>query len=73
VINATCSPQADWQKLEEENLALIASKASLEAELRKSGGPKGLVDNTKVQLSALEHQVAEQANEVCLYLLLADE
>jgi hypothetical protein len=58
-----CSLQANLQKLEEENLALIESKSSLEAELKKTGS-KGVVENTKSQFSALEKQVTEQTNEV---------
>jgi hypothetical protein len=54
---------ANWQKLEEENLALIESNSSLEAELKKTGS-KGVVENTKSQLSALEKQITEQTNEV---------
>ena len=58
-----CSLHANWQKLEEENLALIESKSSLEAELKKTGS-KGVVENTKSQFSALEKRIAEQTNEV---------
>jgi protein HOOK3 len=54
---------ADGQKLEEENLALTESKAALEAELKKTGS-KGVAENTKSQLSALEKQITEQTNEV---------
>jgi protein HOOK3 len=54
---------ADGQKLEEENLALIESNSSLEAELKKTGS-KGVAENTKSQLAALEKQVTEQTNEV---------
>jgi protein HOOK3 len=54
---------ADGQKLEEENLALTESNAALEAELKKTGS-KGVAENTKSQLSALEKQVTEQTNEV---------
>jgi len=49
--------------LEEENLALIESNSSLEAELKKTGS-KGIVENARSQLSALEKQVAVQTNEV---------
>ena len=55
---------ADGQKLEEENLALIESNSALEAELKKTGGSKGAIENNKAQLSALEKQVTEQTNEV---------
>ena len=54
---------ADGQKLEEENLALIESNSALEADLKKTGS-KGIVENTKSQLSALEKQITEQTNEV---------
>jgi hypothetical protein len=57
------SRQANWQKLEEENLALIESKSSLEAALKKTGS-NGIAENTKSQLAALEKQVTEQTNEV---------
>jgi hypothetical protein len=63
--------KADGQKLEEENLALIESNSTLEAELKKTGS-KGVAENTKSQLSALEKQVTEQTNEVRPYLTLAD-
>jgi hypothetical protein len=56
--------QADRQKLEEENLALIESNSSLEAELKKTGGSKGVVENTKSQFPALEKRIAELTNEV---------
>jgi len=56
--------KADDQILEEENLALIESNSALEAELKKTGGSKGAVENTKPQLAALEKQVTEQTNEV---------
>ena len=55
--------RADGQKLEEENLALIESNSTLEAELKKTGS-KGVAENAKSQLSALEKQVTEQTNEV---------
>jgi protein HOOK3 len=60
-------PQArvDSQKLEEENLALVESNSSLEAELKKTGGSKSGVENHKAQVAALEKQALEQANEVC--------
>ena len=54
---------ADGQKLEEENLALIESNSALEADLKKTGS-KGIVENARSQLSALEKQVAVQTNEV---------
>jgi hypothetical protein len=57
------SLHANSQKLEEENLALIESKSSLEAELKKTGS-KGVAENTKSHISALEKQVTEQTNEV---------
>jgi hypothetical protein len=64
--------QADCQKLEEENLALIESNSALEAELKKTGF-KGVAENTKSQLSALEKQVTEQTNEVRPYPISADK
>ncbi|OCF57302.1 hypothetical protein L486_04758 [Kwoniella mangroviensis CBS 10435] len=54
----------DLRNLEEENAQLVNTNASLEADLKKAGSSKGLVDSYKSQIGALEKKSTEQATQI---------
>ncbi|WWC93739.1 hypothetical protein V866_000575 [Kwoniella sp. B9012] len=54
----------ELRNLEEENAQLVNTNASLEADLKKAGSSKGLVDSYKSQIDALEKKSTEQATQI---------
>ncbi|WWC90743.1 uncharacterized protein L201_005680 [Kwoniella dendrophila CBS 6074] len=54
----------ELRNLEEENNQLVNINSSLEADLKKAGSSKGLVDNYKSQVEALEKKSNEQATQI---------
>ncbi|OCF42706.1 hypothetical protein I317_03437 [Kwoniella heveanensis CBS 569] len=54
----------ELRNLEEENASLVNTNASLEADLKKAGASKGLIDNYKSQIETLERKSTEQAKEI---------
>jgi len=54
--------------LEEENAALVNTNATLEADLKKAGGSKALVDSYRAEVAALEEKANAQATQVQLRL-----
>ncbi|WVF72769.1 hypothetical protein IAT40_007587 [Kwoniella sp. CBS 6097] len=54
----------ELRNLEEENAALVNTNASLEADLKKAGASKGLIDNYKSQIEVLEKKSTDQAKEI---------
>ncbi|WVQ99968.1 hypothetical protein IAU59_007111 [Kwoniella sp. CBS 9459] len=54
----------ELRNLEEENAALVNANTSLEADLKKAGASKGLIDSYKSQIDILEKKSVEQAKEI---------
>nr|XP_031860001.1 uncharacterized protein CI109_004608 [Kwoniella shandongensis]KAA5527073.1 hypothetical protein CI109_004608 [Kwoniella shandongensis] len=54
----------ELRSLEEENTALINTNASLEADLKRAGTAKVLLDNYKEQIATLEKRTEDQAEEI---------
>nr|XP_019044643.1 hypothetical protein I302_06556 [Kwoniella bestiolae CBS 10118]OCF23573.1 hypothetical protein I302_06556 [Kwoniella bestiolae CBS 10118] len=54
----------ELRNLEEENSQLVNTNASLEADLKKAGSSKGLVDSYKSQIEVLEKRSSEQATQI---------
>ena len=50
--------------MEEENSSLVNTNASLEAELKKAGSSKLLVEQHRIQIETLQKTVDDQAKEI---------